>query len=70
MINNNNNGLIARKADGEILMFNEDGDWGNHFKEVKEFLDRNGKDAVLEKHRIVPHTDGQHNRCERFVSLV
>ena len=23
---NNNNGLIARKADGEILMFNEDGD--------------------------------------------
>ena len=35
MINNYNNGLIARKADGEILMFNEDGDWGNHFKEVK-----------------------------------
>ena len=52
MINNYNNGLIARKADGEILMFNEDGDWGNHFKEVKEFLDRNGKGAVLDKHGI------------------
>jgi hypothetical protein len=52
MINNYNNGIIARKADGEILMFNEDGDWGNHFKEVKEFLDRNGKGAVLDKHGI------------------
>ena len=70
MINSNNNALIARNADGEVLMFNEDGDWGNHFKEVKEFLDRNGKDAVLDKHGIVPHTDCQHNRCGLFVSLV